>query len=39
MTEFMSDAMDTVRLSTIFSNIAAIRLADMVQRAKKISQG
>jgi hypothetical protein len=39
MTDMMSDVMDTVRLSAIFSNIAAIRLEDMVRRAKKISQG
>jgi hypothetical protein len=39
MIDMMSDVMDTVRLSAIFSNIAAIRLEDMVRRAKKISQG
>jgi len=32
-----SDVMDTVRLSAVFSNIAAKRLTDMVQQAKKIS--
>ena len=39
MTDMMSDVMDTVRLSAIFSNIAATRLEDLVQRTKKIFQG
>lgn len=39
MYDDMSEMMDTVRLSAIFSNIAASRLTEMVQQAKKISQG
>jgi hypothetical protein len=37
MTDAMSEVMDTVRLTTIFANIAAARLGDMVRQAKKIS--
>ena len=36
MTDAMSEAMDTVRLSAIFANIAAARLAETVMQAKKI---